>query len=122
MNESLATLLTVTVYALAVARLVRLVNYDTILDPIRIAIARRGRDENRSPAEQARWNTLLHWAGCPWCVSIWVAAGTAWLPIWFADNPVARYLGVLLAVSMVVGLAAPLSADDEIGFEMVENP
>ena len=34
-----------------------------------------------------------------------------------ADNTVAQYFAVALAASMVIGLAAPLSADDELDIE-----
>jgi len=105
------------VYLAALMRVVRSVNHDTVWDAVRIKVAQRGRDEARSEAERARWNTLLHWSGCPWCVSPWVAASTVWLPIWFADNPVVRYVGLVLAASMVVGLLARWSSDDEISYE-----
>lgn len=111
------TVLVVVVYVLAVARIVRAVNHDTILDPVRVWVAARGRDDSRSVVERARWNVLLHWSGCPWCVSIWVAGATVWVPLWHASNPVAVYVGVVLAVSMIVGVAAPLSADDPLVFE-----
>ena len=122
MNASLGeSVIVFAVYVLAVARIVRAVNHDTIFDRVRVAVAARGRDGSRSEVERARWNLLLHWASCPWCVSIWVAAATVWIPLGFADNRFAVAVGVVLAVSMIVGVAAPLSAGDDIDFEPVED-
>ncbi len=106
--------LTVPVYVLAVMRLTRLINADAILDRIRIAIAHRARGEDRSAAERRRWLAVEYFANCPWCVSIWVALGTSWVPLYHAGNPVAQYVGVSLAVSMLVGLFAPLSSDEDV--------
>ncbi|MCV7424355.1 DUF1360 domain-containing protein [Mycobacterium yunnanensis] len=120
MNDCLGqAILVLVVYALAVMRIVRLINADTILDPMRIAIARRARDTNRSEVERGRWSTVEYFTGCPWCVSMWVAAGTVWVPMWFAHKPVAQYVGILLAVSMIVGLMARFSTDEDV--EIVES-
>ena len=116
------------VYVLAVARITRLVNYDTVLDWARLFVARRAGSALAAAEEaeaadlwtvgelhrnrQARWNLLLEFAGCPWCVGMWVALAGA-VPVvivlgwsWWALLPVA------LAASYLVGLAAPLSADE----------
>ena len=105
------------IYVLAVARVVRLVNADMILDPLRLAIARRARNMDASPAERKRWTTLFDFIGCPWCVSVWVAFGSAWVPLYQHDNPVARYVTLALAVSQVIGLLSRLDSDDEITVE-----
>lgn len=107
-------ILVLTVYALAVMRLTRLINDDTVTDPIRVAIARRARDDSRSKAERDRWSTLGYFVGCPWCVSMWLAFATAWIPLFHATNPVARYVAVALAVSHVVGVLSRFASDDDI--------
>lgn len=108
------TVLVLVVYALAVMRVVRLINADTILDPVRIAIARRARDDARSETERGRWSTLEYFTGCPWCVSMWVAAATVWVPMWHADNRVAQYVALVLAVSHLVGVLARFTDADDI--------
>ncbi|MFA5711486.1 DUF1360 domain-containing protein [Mycolicibacterium sp.] len=107
-------ILVLIVYVLAVARVVRFINADTLSDPLRVAVERRARDDSRSATERARWSTFGYFLTCPWCVSIWVCAATAWVPLWHAENRVAWYVGVVLAASMLIGVAAPLSADEEI--------
>jgi hypothetical protein len=125
------------VYVLAVARVTRLVNADVVFDPVRLWVARRLSSAARGAVEleslgslslgaarlrrvQSRWGAVSYFLGCPWCVSVWVAAFTAWVPLWFAGNRVAVYVGVVLAVSHVVGLGARL-ADDGEDVEIVEE-
>ena len=96
--------LVLVVYALAVMRLTRLINYDAILDRPRSALVRLVRGNP----------TVVYFISCPWCVGFWVTLATAWVPLWQADNTVAQYIAVALAASMIIGLAAPLSADDDI--------
>lgn len=91
-----------TVYVLAVMRLTRLVNYDTVLDPIRIRLARRF-----GPG-----STLVYFVGCPWCVSFWIALATAIFPVWNVGMQWWWIFPVALATSMLVGLFAPLSAEE----------
>jgi hypothetical protein len=128
MNNVGYVLLVAAVYVLAVMRIVRLINFDTILDPVRLRIDRPAVVADAAAVEadaagqsiiaelhrerSARWRKLQEFASCPWCVGMWVAFGTVWLPLYHADNPVVRYVGVGLAVSMIVGLLAPLSADE----------
>lgn len=113
--------LALTVYAMAVARLVRLINSDTITDPIRVAVERRARDEARSERERARWSTFSYFLTCPWCVSMWVAFATAWAPLHLAHNQVVQYVAVALAVSYLIGVAATLLPDDDVEYETVET-
>ena len=117
------------VYVLAVARVTRLVNSDVVFDPVRLWVARRLSSVSRAVSElelsgrdglaarlrgvQSRWNTVSYFLGCPWCVGLWVAAFTAWVPLWFAGNRVAVYVGVVLAASHIVGLGARLADDGE---------
>jgi len=107
-----------------------------VFDPVRLWVARRlssaagaadecellGRDglAARLRGVQSRWGAVSYFLGCPWCVGLWVAAFTAWIPLWHAGNVVAVYVGVVLAVSHVVGLGARL-ADDGEDIEIVEG-
>jgi hypothetical protein len=119
------------VYTFAVARVVRLINDDVIFDPVRLWVAGHaawaGRIADNGEGipgleeqsvvwrgRQRRWNTAVYWLGCPWCVSIWVAAFTVWVPFWHHGNPVAQYVGAVLAVSHVVGVASRWSSDEEL--------
>lgn len=99
--------LVLAVYTLAIMRLTRLINYDAILDRPRSALVRFVRGNP----------TVVYFISCPWCVGFWLCAATAWVPLWHHDNAVARYVAVALAASMVIGLAAPLSADDDMAIE-----
>lgn len=136
MNSLGVQLVTFAVYALAVARVVRFINYDALFDPARIFVerhlldARTNANGTSDPVtaaiyrrRESRWSTVTYFIGCPWCVSMWIAAGTVWIPMWHSGNKVAQYVGILLAVSYLVGLAAPLSADDDdVTIEDVETP
>lgn len=96
------TILVLLLYVLAVMRVTRLVNADTILDTPRIWLLRKFGPES----------TLAYFIACPWCVSIWVAGISApfvlhgvGLPLW-----VWPLLG--LAASHLTGLAAQLDESD----------
>lgn len=78
-------------YALAVYRLTRLVVADELTAPIRERIMERS----------TRWATFIT---CPWCVSIWLAAG--WVLLATLVPPVAWFAGALLAFSAVAGQLA----------------
>ena len=110
MPSTTVLIVTAVIYVLAVARLTRLVNADIILDPLRVAVARRyGTD-----------STLSYFLGCPWCVGLWLSLLLA--------IPVVAFLGwswwtlipVGLACSHLVGLLAPLASDEDIDIETVE--
>lgn len=104
------TLLILVVYPLAVARLTRLVNHDTILDPLRIAAARVfGLD-----------SAVLYFLGCPWCVGMWLSLATAILPTLVLGLPWWWFILIGLATSHLVGLAAPLAADEDMDMETVD--
>lgn len=83
--------MTLAVGGLAVHRATRLVTDDTITAPVRDRIVDRG-----------GWPADL--VTCPWCVSVWVAAG--WAALTVAAPRVARPLGALLAWSSIAGLLA----------------
>jgi hypothetical protein len=103
------TVLILVLWVLAVMRVTRLINFDTIMDWLHIRVARRFGPNS--------WQLLF--LSCPWCVGMWVAAGTAWAPILLTDGDLSwwTYPLLFLSASMIVGLAAPLSSEDD---EMVE--
>lgn len=128
------TLLILAIYVLAVARLTRLINADTILDRPRVAIAAKAHDyQNILAARRAtedapktiaywegcarRWSTALYFVQCPWCVGLWLTLATAWIPLWYSCNPVARYVGVALAASHLIGVFAFAAHTEDVGFE-----
>uniref|UniRef100_A0AB39AKR2 DUF1360 domain-containing protein n=1 Tax=Mycolicibacterium phage phi1_186018 TaxID=3236641 RepID=A0AB39AKR2_9CAUD len=127
--------LVLVVYTLAVMRLTRLINADTILDRPRLAIAAKAREaqlvvrEAQAHGQTARattygrtwqrWNTLMYFVQCPWCVGMWLALGTAWVPLYFYTNPVAQYLGVALAVSHLIGVCARFADTEDM--EIVDD-
>jgi len=76
-------------YAVAVYRLARLVTADTITERPRQWIAERG----------DRWSLFIT---CPWCTSVWLAAGWALLASLLPAG--ALVLGAILAWSAVAGL------------------
>lgn len=105
-----------------------MVNFDTILDPVRLWIARRAAvagqiadDEGSAGREaaarvarrrQGRWNLLIEFFGCPWCVGLWLALAGAAVVVAVLDWPWLTLLPVGLACSYLVGLAAPVTADE----------
>lgn len=117
------------VYVLAVARVTRLINFDVVFDPVRLWVARRLSAAGRAVREcegsvggpvvgvlerrRARWGAVSYFLGCPWCVSVWVAGLSAWVPLWHSGNVVAVYVGVVLAVSHVVGVGSGLADGGE---------
>ncbi|MEU9805441.1 DUF1360 domain-containing protein [Mycobacterium sp. NPDC050853] len=128
MNTGLGlTVLILIIYVLAVMRLVRLINYDTILDPLRLWIAHRANtariasDEAQTAGHpitarahsrrMGRWNVLADFLGCPWCVGFWLSLAAAVVPVHVIGWPWWSVFGVALACSYLVGLVAPLSAD-----------
>lgn len=118
MSLGLLIILMIT-YTLAAARVVRLINADTITDPVRLAIERRARDDDRSPTERARWGTLAYFIGCPWCVGMWVTGGTAWIVPVAAGLPLWWWPIIALAASHLIGVGARWAVDDDISIERV---
>lgn len=103
MNLALVFLL----YVLAVMRVTRLINFDTIMDWLHIGLGHK--------FGPGSWQ--VEFAKCPWCIGMWVSLATAWAPLLFAPtlpvlHYVVLYLIVALAASMVTGLASPLSSED----------
>jgi hypothetical protein len=111
------TLLVLVLYFLAVMRVTRLINFDTIMDWLHSWAG-----ERFGPGS---WQA--EFLQCPWCVGMWVGGLTAWFPIKILIEIDGRLLWwwmyplIALAGSMVIGLFAPLSAEDT-DFEPTEPP
>lgn len=107
---TLTTVVVLMVWVLALARLTRLINADEITDPIRIWIMHKtGGPES----------TASYFVKCPWCVSIWLGAATAWLPLVLTDAPLWLWPFLALAGSQVTGVLAGLD-HEEITIEVEE--
>jgi hypothetical protein len=135
------SLIVLIVWFLAIARVTRLINADTILDAPRAWLATRAvtarEDANlakadgrelfpRQPLQRraARWEKTLAFTQCPWCVGMWLALLSAWAPMvllswfsrpWYLDAVV--YLALALAASHLVGVFARFADTEEIEFE-----
>lgn len=121
-------ILIILTYLLAVMRITRLINADVILDRIRDvpmnkahrarvdmnAARRSGQNEtaDRLEKQSRRWSTTLYFLECPWCVGMWVCLATAWVPMYYWQNPLVQYIGVALAASHLIGVFA-FAADTE---------
>lgn len=146
MNPNVFAVVTLIGYTLAVARVTRLINADTILDPMRLAVGNRVLEarsviqEHRmtglgDPHRVALWEgrlrrraTFFKFLQCPWCIGMWVALLTTWAPMlllgWFAwpwFHAALAYLGIVLAVSHLVGVAARFADTEEIDVEDVAD-
>lgn len=134
------TVIVLIVWFLAVARVTRLINADTILDPPRLWLAGRAVNARRDATEAnqlgqavrfvlldriaSRWEKALAFVQCPWCVGMWLALLSAWAPMillswfgrpWYLDAVV--YLALALAVSHLAGVLARFADTEEIEFE-----
>lgn len=105
------------VYALAVARVTRLVTADKITDVPRERLkARLWRRAVKDPTllrlmladPQAEQPKLVYLLTCPWCVSVYVAAVAAPLAYWWGDHPALLVPALALAFSHVTGLLAKM--------------
>jgi hypothetical protein len=126
-------ILVLTIYTLAVARMTRLVNADTILDRPRVWISGRARSNQAAARESRtlghdksadmyvtaarRWETALYFVQCPWCVGMWLALASAYLPVWIIGWPAWAVLPVGLAVSHLVGITARFADTEDISIE-----
>lgn len=128
------TLLILAIYVLAIARLTRLINADTILDAPRVALAGRekqhwsiahGLQANLDQAElyehhravARRWSTALYFVQCPWCVGLWLTLATAWAPLYFSTNPIVQYIGIALAASHLIGVFSFAADTEDVDYE-----
>jgi hypothetical protein len=93
---------TLTVGALAVHRLTRLVTDDELTRPLRQRLTRWAAGDASRPARPSVGYLLT----CPWCMSVYVAAG--WAALAASASAVAVPAGAALAWSSVTGLLASL--------------
>ncbi|AWN04211.1 hypothetical protein FDJ57_gp10 [Gordonia phage Sour] len=103
------TVLVLVIYVLAVMRVVRLINYDTVLDTPRIAIVKVFGPESK----------VVYFVTCPWCVGFWVALASAIIPVLIIGWPWWALIGIALATSHLVGAFAGLTADEDMEIEEV---
>lgn len=89
------------VFALAVARVTRLVTTDDITANIRSKIIALLDDRERTLGEH-----LARLIVCDWCVSVYVGLAVAPLVIWHYANPAVTWPVLALALSQVVGMLA----------------
>lgn len=132
---STAQLLLLLAYPFAVARVTRLINADTITDWLRlwparkVSAARKGMENavlrgNQADADSfgfrvRKWNTLYEFLGCPWCIGMWAALATAWVPLYGSDVAVLQYITIALAVSHLIGVFARFADTDDM--EIVDD-
>ena len=119
------TLLVLGLYVLVAARLTRMVNYDTVGDPIRLWIARQSSTallhgshlaDNADDAvkwgrRSRRWNALADFLGCPWCVGLWISASLAPAAIHVIGWPWWTWAVLPFAASHLVGAFDRFVAD-----------
>ena len=89
------------VYALAAARVTRLIAEDRITLAPRNAVLRRLPDES----------LLAYLVLCRWCAGVWVAVPAAVLAWWWPDSPWCAVPALALAISYVTGLLAGVEGD-----------
>lgn len=113
-------------YVLTVARLVRLINLDTVLDPVRIWLLHRvygkpeeGESNDQLQRRNKRLATVEYFIGCPWCVGFWVALAVSPFPVLVLGLSWWWFLVLAAAASQIVGMAAGLWTDEDI--EVVEE-
>lgn len=99
-------------WLLALARVTRLLTKDALTDVIREWAYRRSHGAE---------TTLTYFVQCPWCVGMWLALGTAWVPLVLAERALWLWPFAALAASHLIGLAAEnLEADDDIEVEITD--
>jgi hypothetical protein len=96
------TFVILVLYVLAVMRVTRLINKDSITDPIRIAAMRRWGEES----------TQAYFLQCPWCVSMWLSLISA--PFVLSALDLSLWLWPLLAfaASHLTGIGAGLDPEE----------
>lgn len=90
----------------ATARITRLVGRDTITYPLRDQLAKRATPQSEDEKPSAVWSWINELVGCPWCLSVWVAAGVAPAAIEYGDTLAYQWPAGLLTLSWLTGLAA----------------
>lgn len=104
--------LIIVAWTLALARATRLINADTITDPIRIWVARRWGENG----------TASYFLACPWCVSMWLGLAAAPFAVWLTGLTWWCWPLLALAASYLVGMTAQLDTSENIEFTETEEP
>lgn len=91
-------------WALALARLTRLVNADQISDPLRVAVARKWGENGYAS----------YFFSCPWCVSIWLGFATAPFVVWLSGLRWWTLPLIALAGSEVTGFLAQADTSEDV--------
>lgn len=126
-------ILVLVIFVVVVARITRLINADTILDKPRMWVATKARNAQLVAREaQAhgqtererifvsltrRWETVLYFVQCPWCVSMWVAWGVGFVPVLLIGWPLWTVLPLGLMASHLVGVCARFADTEEMDIE-----
>jgi hypothetical protein len=137
MNVSVGeAVLILIVYVLAVASVTRLINGDKITDRLRLYPAEKlraaqqqhalntnvmaGGDQaliERSERSIRRWDAVVYFLSCPWCVSMWIALPTAIVPVFCIGWPWWALFPVAFATRHLVGVFARFADTEEIEIE-----
>ena len=80
----------------AIARITRFLTSDVLFDPVRDRIERRFGSDSR----------ICYLLSCPWCASIWVAAGVSWVAAAAGAITWAESVPFALLTSYMYGLLA----------------
>lgn len=104
------TIAALLLYVLAVMRVTRLVNADTVTDPLRIAVMRHFGPESAA----------AYFIQCAWCVSMWVGLLTAPVLLKLVDLPLWWWPLLALAASHLTGLATRFD-DEEMVVEIEDD-
>ena len=96
------TLLIIALWILAVMRVTRLINFDTIMFWLHNVVGNK-----YGPGS---WQA--EFLECPWCIGMWVSLMTAWYPVMLTGLTWWLYPALALAASMITGLLARFSAED----------
>jgi hypothetical protein len=99
-----------TIDALAVYRLTRLVTTDTLTSPLRMRLLAAGRDKmgNSRPGPlRAYARNLFDLVTCAWCSSMWIAGTVVLLTVYVPSYW--KYAAYVLALSAVAGFLSERS-------------
>lgn len=99
----------------AVARATIVITDDAVFDAPREWIMQWSTDRAERKAQRTGRDaraTLRYFITCPWCVSIWVAAGTVFWPVLLIGAPWSYTVVLTLAASLVTGMIAKWTNDD----------
>ncbi|MFD8335536.1 DUF1360 domain-containing protein [Streptomyces solisilvae] len=90
----------------ATARITRLIGRDTITFPLRDRLAKKATPQREGDDPSGFWTWVNELIGCPWCLSVWVAAPVAPAAIECGDTLAYQWGAGFLTLSWLTGLAA----------------